>query len=296
MFDFDTTKLLLIGVVALAVIPPKDLPRVIRQVGQAIGKVRRMASEFQGQVMEALKEAELDDLKKEITSITDSAKAELNAVTDAAKVHMNFDPVTEAQQEMTKAIETDAPKVEALTAGGSGTAADMYARATGMPDGAVAAATVLPPVNEAALAALAMPDVAALPAVTHELIASQAGIALPVAAFAAPAADPPKATRTVEATRTVDLRHAEPLPVQTVDLQPVEVSPGGMPAALTGTHDANRALNGVSAGIAAEAIVLEDAVETDATADAGARIPYRKRVAYAAPLPGRAARAARRES
>ena len=39
MFDFDTTKLLLVGVVALVVVPPKDLPRVIRQVGQAVGKV-----------------------------------------------------------------------------------------------------------------------------------------------------------------------------------------------------------------------------------------------------------------
>ncbi len=51
MFDFDVGKLLIFGIVALAVIPPKDLPRVMRVVGQALGRMRRMAAEFQGQFM-----------------------------------------------------------------------------------------------------------------------------------------------------------------------------------------------------------------------------------------------------
>lgn len=55
MFDFfDTSKLLIIGVVALLVIPPKDLPSVLRQVGQAVGKLRRMAADFQNQFKDAL--------------------------------------------------------------------------------------------------------------------------------------------------------------------------------------------------------------------------------------------------
>ena len=54
MFDFDVGKLLVVGIVALAVIPPKDLPRVMRTVGQAVGKMRRMAAEFQGQFMDAM--------------------------------------------------------------------------------------------------------------------------------------------------------------------------------------------------------------------------------------------------
>ena len=65
MFDFDVGKLLIFGIVALAVIPPKDLPRVMRTVGQVIGKMRRMAAEFQGQFMEAMKEADLESVKKE---------------------------------------------------------------------------------------------------------------------------------------------------------------------------------------------------------------------------------------
>ncbi len=52
MFDFDAGKLIVFGIVALAVIPPKDLPRVLRTVGKYVGQMRRMAAEFQGQFMD----------------------------------------------------------------------------------------------------------------------------------------------------------------------------------------------------------------------------------------------------
>ncbi len=74
MFDFDAGKMMLFGIVALAVIPPKDLPRVLRTVGKYVGQVRRMATDFQGQFMDAMKEVELDSVKKEIQSINDAAK------------------------------------------------------------------------------------------------------------------------------------------------------------------------------------------------------------------------------
>jgi sec-independent protein translocase protein TatB len=99
MFDFDVGKLLVFGIIAIAVIPPKDLPRVMRTVGQYVGKMRRMAAEFQGQFMEAMREADLDSVKKEIESI--------NA---AAKIDSTFDPVMAMRTEMTHAIEP--PKAE----------------------------------------------------------------------------------------------------------------------------------------------------------------------------------------
>ena len=74
MFDFDAGKLVVFGIVALAVIPPKDLPRVMRTVGKYVGQMRRMASDFQGQFMEAMKEAELESVKKEIEEINQAAK------------------------------------------------------------------------------------------------------------------------------------------------------------------------------------------------------------------------------
>src|SRR5882757_1601489 len=70
MFDIGWGELLLIGVVALIAIGPKELPGVLRSVGQWTGKIRRMASEFQDQFREAMREAEMADLKKEIDETT----------------------------------------------------------------------------------------------------------------------------------------------------------------------------------------------------------------------------------
>ena len=88
MFDLDASKLIVVGIVALAVIPPKDLPRVLRTVGQYVGKMRRMASEFQGQFMDAMKEAEkaadLESVKKEFASLDESAKFDTSFDVNAA--------------------------------------------------------------------------------------------------------------------------------------------------------------------------------------------------------------------
>ncbi|NNJ74232.1 MAG: twin-arginine translocase subunit TatB [Anderseniella sp.] len=72
MFDFGigSTELMLIAVVALIVIGPRDLPKVLRTVGQVMTKVRAMAREFQGHIEEAAKDTGLDDLKKDISKAT----------------------------------------------------------------------------------------------------------------------------------------------------------------------------------------------------------------------------------
>lgn len=75
MFDIGWSELVLIGVVALIVIGPKELPGVLRAVGQWSAKIRRMAAEFQGQFQEALREAEVADLKKQVDEINDSARS-----------------------------------------------------------------------------------------------------------------------------------------------------------------------------------------------------------------------------
>ena len=77
MFDIGWGELVVIGIVALIAIGPKELPTVLRTLGQYMGKVRRMASEFQGQFQEAMREAELVELKKQAedlkSSVSDSA-------------------------------------------------------------------------------------------------------------------------------------------------------------------------------------------------------------------------------
>jgi sec-independent protein translocase protein TatB len=74
MFDIGWSELVVIGVVALIAIGPKELPGVLRMVGQWIGKARRMAAEFQGQFNEAMREAEMEDIKKTFDDATAAAR------------------------------------------------------------------------------------------------------------------------------------------------------------------------------------------------------------------------------
>ncbi len=74
MFDISWTEFLLIGVVALIVIGPKELPAVLRTVGQYTRKVRSMAADFQSQFQEAMREAEMADLKKQVDDIATDIK------------------------------------------------------------------------------------------------------------------------------------------------------------------------------------------------------------------------------
>jgi sec-independent protein translocase protein TatB len=75
MFDIGWSELVVIGVVALIVIGPKELPSVLRNIGQAMSKLRSMASEFQGQFQEALREAELDELRKQAEKLSSEVTA-----------------------------------------------------------------------------------------------------------------------------------------------------------------------------------------------------------------------------
>jgi len=74
MFDIGWSELVVIAVVALIAIGPKELPGVLRMVGQWMGKARKMAAEFQGQFNEAMREAEMADLKKTFDDVKDAAK------------------------------------------------------------------------------------------------------------------------------------------------------------------------------------------------------------------------------
>ena len=89
MFEIGWSELLLIGIVALIAIGPKELPRVLRTLGQWMSKLRRMASEFQSQFQEAMREAEMADLKKQVDDMTSQAQS-----------YANIDPVGEVRREL----------------------------------------------------------------------------------------------------------------------------------------------------------------------------------------------------
>ena len=75
MFDISWTEFLLIGVVALVVIGPKELPAVLRTLGQWTRRARSMAADFQSQFQEAMREAEMADLKKQVDDIAHGIKS-----------------------------------------------------------------------------------------------------------------------------------------------------------------------------------------------------------------------------
>jgi sec-independent protein translocase protein TatB len=91
MFDIGWGELLVIGMVALVAIGPKELPGVLRTVGQWTGKLRRMAAEFQNQFHEAMREAELADLKKQVDEMTSEVRS-----------YGSFDPVSDVRRELEK--------------------------------------------------------------------------------------------------------------------------------------------------------------------------------------------------
>jgi sec-independent protein translocase protein TatB len=74
MFDISWTEFLLIGVVALIVIGPKELPAVMRSLGQWTRKIRSLAGDFQNQFHEAMREAEMADLKKQVDDVASDIK------------------------------------------------------------------------------------------------------------------------------------------------------------------------------------------------------------------------------
>jgi sec-independent protein translocase protein TatB len=112
MFDFDVGKLLLIGVVALIFIPPKDLPNALRQLGRIIGQARRMASDFQGQFSEALREAELSQIKDELQNLKQKASVEdaFSHVADMLETKVEVPAATDAVGPEAPAIEAASPE------------------------------------------------------------------------------------------------------------------------------------------------------------------------------------------
>lgn len=81
MFDVGWSELVVVGVVALVVIGPKELPGVIRSVGRAVGKLRTMAGEFRTQFDDAMREAELHDVKKTFDEAANSASSAMSEAT-----------------------------------------------------------------------------------------------------------------------------------------------------------------------------------------------------------------------
>jgi sec-independent protein translocase protein TatB len=69
MFDLTSGKLLLLGIVALIVLGPKDFPILLRTIGKYMGIIKRQADEFRAQFDEAIRESEFDQIKKDVEGL-----------------------------------------------------------------------------------------------------------------------------------------------------------------------------------------------------------------------------------
>ncbi len=115
MFDLGWTELLLIGIVALIVVGPKDLPGLFRSVGRFIGKAKGMAREFSRAMEEAADDSGMRDITKTIRSATNPVGTAMDGVKDAAKSLTDIDPKSETGKLSAERMEAK-KKIEAAAA------------------------------------------------------------------------------------------------------------------------------------------------------------------------------------
>jgi sec-independent protein translocase protein TatB len=96
MLDIGWSELLVIGVVALIVVGPKDLPLMFRTLGRFTGKMRAMARDFQRAMDDAARQAGVDEVAKDLKSMTSTSALGLNALDQAAAKFEKWDPVKNA--------------------------------------------------------------------------------------------------------------------------------------------------------------------------------------------------------
>ncbi|ATF18888.1 Sec-independent protein translocase protein TatB [Phaeobacter gallaeciensis] len=153
MFDLGWTELMVIGVVALIVVGPKDLPVLFRNVGRFVGKAKGMAREFSRAMNDAADEAGVNDMAKGLKAATNPMNTAMDGVKQAAQDMAKsidptkFDPDSETGKLAAERAE-DAKKIQAATARA---AADRKAREAAEAQAKAAEA-------EAALAASDAPD------------------------------------------------------------------------------------------------------------------------------------------
>ncbi len=117
MFDMGWSELLVVGVVALIVVGPKDLPVLFRKVGQFVGKAKGMAREFSTAMNDAADDTGMREissgLNKSLKAATNPLGTAMNEVKSAAKSLTNIDPDSETGKLAAKRAE-DAKKMQAV--------------------------------------------------------------------------------------------------------------------------------------------------------------------------------------
>jgi sec-independent protein translocase protein TatB len=112
MFDLTSSKLLLLGIVALLVVGPRDLPLLLRTIGKYIGMIRHKANEFRALFEEAIRESELEQLKNDVESVGRKTQESLRQAESSVEAE-----ISGAKADVDEAITTaDAPRNLSITA------------------------------------------------------------------------------------------------------------------------------------------------------------------------------------
>ncbi len=117
MFDLGWSELLVIGIVALIVIGPKDLPDLFRTLGKFTAKVRMMARDFQRAMEDAADNAGVKDVTKDLRDVTNPKKMGLDALNKATDDLKNWEPpetssTTPEPAEMTEERKATAERIQ----------------------------------------------------------------------------------------------------------------------------------------------------------------------------------------
>lgn len=115
MFDLGWTELLVIGIVALIVVGPKELPQLFRTVGRFIGKAKGMAREFSTAMNQAADDAGVRDIQKGIETAANPMKSAMDGVKDATSALTDIDPDSETGKLAAERAE-QTKKIQASTA------------------------------------------------------------------------------------------------------------------------------------------------------------------------------------
>lgn len=198
MFEVGWTEMLVIAVVMIVVVGPKDLPNMLRTFGRTTAKLRAMAGDFQKQFNEALKEAELDDVKKSVD--------ELRGLSPVAEIRKQLNPFEQAAADVRSGVDAamkPKPAVDPATP-----AASTPQASEPLKNGA----TVLPGVE----APEATPAAPIFPAMTDDAVVAPA-VAAATEAPQKVEAKKPAAAKTAKAPATVAKAakaQAKPTPVK----------------------------------------------------------------------------------
>lgn len=141
MFEIGWVELLVIAVVLIVVVGPKDLPGMLRTFGRTTSQMRRMAGDFRRQFDEALKEAELDEVRK--------AAGDLKAMNPTSDIRKAMNPMKAVGDEIRSSLQAATKAPEPTVAKPDATPQPMPAPAPSAPAGANGATKPVTPVTDA---------------------------------------------------------------------------------------------------------------------------------------------------